>query len=205
MANVVKKDGGQQTQGTPVQGQQPQPQPQSQSQPQSQPQQSTLVRRDPFAMSRDPFQMLMRDPFQLMREMMVDPFRMFQMSPWFGRGDVGWNPTFEVRETDDAFMFKGDLPGIRNEDLEITLNGNQLQISGKRDQEQEHNEGQFHAYERSYGNFVRTFVLPESADLDNIRSELKDGVLTLVAPKKAGSSPQRRKIPIGTGSSGSKS
>jgi HSP20 family protein len=208
MANVMKKDGGQQAQGAPVQGQQPQ------AQPQNQPQQGTLVRRDPFAMSRDPFQMLMRDPFQvmrnpfqLMREMMIDPFRMFGMSPWLGRGEVSWHPTFEVRETDDAFVFKADLPGVRNEDLEITLTGNQLQISGKREheQEQEQGEGQFYAYERSYGSFVREFALPESADLDTIRSELKDGVLTLIVPKKAGSAPQRRKIPISAGGTGTKS
>jgi HSP20 family protein len=130
-----------------------------------------------------------------MREMMVDPFR--TMRP-LGR-DIGWNVDFEIRETDDAFVFKADMPGIRNDDLEITLTGNQLVITGKREHEQEQGEGQWHTYERSYGNFSRSFALPESADLDKIRSELKDGVLTLVVPKKPGTSPQRRKIQIGTG------
>ena len=179
MANVVKKDGGQQTQGT-------------------QGQRGELVRRDPFQLARDPFQMFARDPFQFMREMMSDPFRMFQMSPWMGR-DAGWNPGFEIRETDDAFVFKADMPGIRNEDLDISLSGNQLQISGKREHEHEQGEGQYHSYERSYGSFTRSFALPESADLDKIRSDLKDGELTLVVPKKPGSAPQRRKIQIGAG------
>jgi HSP20 family protein len=144
---------------------------------------------------------MLRDPYQLMRELMVDPFRMLQMSPWglFGR-DLGWNPGFEVRETDDALMFKADMPGIHDQDLDISLSGNQLQISGKREHEQEQGEGQFHTYERSYGSFMRSFALPEYADLDKIRSDLKDGVLTLVVPKKPGSSPQRRKIQIGSGS-----
>ena len=193
MANVVKKDGGQQgQQEAQAQGNQPQQQ------------RGELVRREPFGLSRDPFQtfmrdplqMLMRDPFQLMREMLVDPFRMFQN---MGR-DLTWNPGFEVRETDDAILFKADLPGIRNEDLDISLSGNQLVISGKRDHEQEQDEGQYYTYERTYGNFTRSFALPESVDLDQIHSDLKDGVLTLVAPKKPGAKPQRRKIQIGSGS-----
>lgn len=65
---------------------------------------------------------------------MVNPFRLLSQPGWFGR-DLGWNPDFEVRETDDAFVFKADMPGIRNQDLEISLIGNQLQINGKREQE----------------------------------------------------------------------
>jgi HSP20 family protein len=143
----------------------------------------------------------MPDPVQLMRAMMVDHFLMLQMSPWslFGR-DVGWNPGFEVRETDDAIIFKADMPGIRTEDLDISLSGNQLQIRGKREHEQDQDEGEVHTYERSFGTFTRSFTLPESADLDQVRSDLKDGVLSLVVPKKPGSAPQRRKIQIGSGS-----
>jgi HSP20 family protein len=219
MANVGKQNGGQQgaqpqgaqpqgaqqgmqPQGVQPQGAQPQgAQPQQGGQPQQG--QRELVRREPSRqLSRDPFQLLMRDPFQMMREMMVNPFRFLQMSPWgfFGRDEMEWNPSFEIQETDDAFLFKADLPGIRNEDLEISLMGNQLVISGKREQEHEQTQGQYHTYERSYGNFTRSFALPESADLDKVQSDLKDGVLTLVVPKKAGSSPQRRKIQIGSGS-----
>lgn len=150
---------------------------------------------------QDAQQPMMRDPFQVIREVMADPFRMLQMSPWgmFG-GEFGWNPGFEVRETDDALVFKADMPGIQTEDLDISLTGDQLVISGKREHEQEQDEGQFGTYERSYGSFMRSFSLPESADVDNIRSELKDGVLTLVVPKKPGSTPPRRKIQIGSGS-----
>jgi len=150
---------------------------------------------------REPLQALRRDPFRLMREMMSDPLRWLQI-PSFRElgGDIGWNPDFEVRETDDAFVFKADMPGVRSEDLDISLDGNELQISGKREQEQERGEGRFHTYERSYGSFVRTFLLPDSADLEKIRSDLKDGVLTLMIPKQASASPQRRKIEIGSGS-----
>jgi HSP20 family protein len=161
-----------------------------------------LVRRDALdRLARDPFQQLMRDPFQLMRDMLVEPFR--ALTGWPGR-DLLWNPSFEIRETDDAFVFRADMPGVRNEDLDISMIGNQLQICGKRDQEQQNDEGRYHTCERAYGSFVRMFALPESADVDSIRAELRHGVLTLSVPKKPGSTSQRRKIQIGS-SAGQKS
>jgi HSP20 family protein len=194
MANIVKKDGGQnppqQQGGGPLQRQQGG----------SQNVRGDLMRRDPFSqLLRDPF-MLLRDPFQVMREMMMmDPFRVMQ-GAGMGR-EVMINPAFDIRETDDAIVFKADMPGIREEDLELSLIGNQLQISGKREHEQEQDEeGRFHTVERSYGTFVRSFSLPEVVDLDNVRSELKNGELTIVVPKKPGTQPQRRKIQIGSGS-----
>lgn len=153
---------------------------------------------------RDPYQLIQRDPWQLMREMMIDPFRMFQqLAPW---GDVGrqfqetaWNPSFEVRETDDAMILEADLPGARQEDLEISLVGNNLQISGKREREEERDEGMVHTFERSYGQFARSFVLPDDADPDKVSCDLKDGVLKVVVHKREGAG-RRRKIQIGSGS-----
>jgi HSP20 family protein len=140
-----------------------------------------------------------QDPMQLMRDFIADPFRSFQqMMPWSG-GQMEWNPSFEVRETDNAYVFKADLPGTKTDDVDICTVGNRLEIRGKRDQETEHDEGTWHTYERSYGSFARAFTLPDGADLDNIRTDLKDGVLTLVVPKKAQATPQRRKIQIGSG------
>lgn len=167
-----------------------------QAEPSQQAQRGELERRDPFdLLARDPFQLLMRDPFQLMRDLLVEPLRALA-----GRGrDLAWNPGFEIRETDDAFVFRADMPGVRDEDLEISMIGNQLQISGRREQEQQQDEGRYHTYERAYGSFARVFALPDSADVDHIRAELSNGVLTLSVPKKPGSTPQRRKIQIGSG------
>lgn len=191
----AKTDGNQGTQQQPTQAQNV---PVRTGQ-QQQEDRGELVRRDPFELlARDPFQLLMRDPFQLMREMLVEPFRMFQPG-WLAGRDLTWNPGFEIRETDDAFMFRADMPGVRNEDLEISMIGNQLQITGKREREQQQDEGRYHTYERAYGSFCRVFTLPDSADVDNIRAELNNGVLTLSVPKKPGSTPQRRKIQIGAG------
>jgi HSP20 family protein len=164
-----------------------------------------LVRAEPQQVARDPYQSMARDPFQLMRELMIDPFRMFQqLAPWNELGGQGreliWNPSFEVRETDNAFVFKGDMPGVREQDLEISLTGNNLMITGKRERDVEQDEGTTHTFERSYGEFTRSFALPDSVDLDHIRSDLKDGVLSIIVPKRPGTAPQRRKIQIGGGS-----
>jgi HSP20 family protein len=114
-------------------------------------------------------------------------------------GEMVWSPDFEVRETDDAIVIKGDIPGVKEQDIDVSVAGNNLQISGKREREEEAEEGTLYTYEREYGQFSRSFALPDSADLDKVRCDLKDGVLSVVVPKKPGSAPARRKIPIGGG------
>jgi HSP20 family protein len=136
--------------------------------------------------------LMYRNPFQLMRDLVRDPFG--TMVPFQSE----FSPQMEVRETNDAFIFKADLPGVRSEDLDINVHGNRLQISGHREDEHEERDGdRVYAYERSYGNFTRVFTLPETADTDKIRCDLKEGVLSLVVPKKPGAQP--RKIQIGGG------
>lgn len=139
------------------------------------------------------------DPFRAMREMLRwDPFReMVPSFPTFER--AAFNPSFDVTETKDSYVFKADVPGVKKDDLEISMTGNRLQISGKREHEQESKTDTVYAYERQYGSFTRTFTLPEGVDVDHARSELKDGVLTLVIPKAPGA--QAKKIAITTGSS----
>jgi HSP20 family protein len=112
-----------------------------------------------------------------------------------------WSPSFDVTETKDAYVFKADVPGVKQEDLEIATTGNRVQISGKRDTEQETKTDTVYTYERQSGSFTRSFTLPEGVDIDLAKSELKEGVLTLTIPKKPGA--QAKKIPISA--SGTKS
>ena len=124
----------------------------------------------------DPFRWLLR----------WDPFR--EMTPsWFGQPPVEatFSPSFEVKENKDSFLFKADLPGIKEQDIEVKLAGDRLTISGKREAEREDKDDTYYAYERSFGNFLRTFTLPDGFDGDHVQAELKDGVLTVVVPKQA--------------------
>jgi HSP20 family protein len=136
------------------------------------------------------------DPFRLMRDMMRwDPFR--EMSPIWNRGTGDmFVPAFEVRENQSAILVRADLPGVKAEDLEVTLTGNRLQISGRREAEQASESDTVYTLERSYGTFARAFTLPESVDANQISTDLKDGVLTVVLPKKPEAQPKR--IAIGS-------
>lgn len=136
------------------------------------------------------------EPLRLMREMLRwDPFR--QMAPAVS-GELTFSPSFEVTENADAYLFKADLPGVKRDDIAISVTGNRIQISGKRDDERETKEETVYTYERQYGSFMRSFTLPDNADLEHATSELKDGVLTLAVPKKAEQQP--KKIAISSGS-----
>ncbi|XP_034674333.1 18.1 kDa class I heat shock protein-like [Vitis riparia] len=89
------------------------------------------------------------------------------------------------RETDNAHVFRADLPGVRREELKVQVEDNNiLKISGEKTKEKEEVDDQWHRVERQRGSFLRRFRLPENAITDRISSALKDGVLTVTVPKK---------------------
>ena len=135
------------------------------------------------------------DPFRMMREMLRwDPFRTGSLVPQLER-DM-WMPHFEVRENGNSLRIIADVPGIKRDDLEISVTGNRLVVSGQREAEQRNKDENVHTYERQFGQFTRSFTLPDNVDIDHVTSELREGVLTIVAPLKPGA--QSRKIQIGS-------
>jgi len=134
------------------------------------------------------------DPARLMRQFFGwDPFR--EMSPMFRSEPAAFSPAFEVKETKEGYLFKADLPGVKEGDLEITMTGNRLSVSGKRDAEKEERADTYYTYERAYGSFTRSFTLPNDVDANNIKADLRDGVMTLFVPRKPETMP--KKIAIG--------
>lgn len=126
-----------------------------------------------------------------------DPFR--QMAPFLSGDEhpAHYTPDFEIKETKDGFVFKADLPGIQEKDLEITMTGNRLTISGKREAEKEETSDIYFARECSYGCFTRAFTLPEGTESSNeIRAELNQGVLTLFLPKRPELQPRRIEVKV---------
>ena len=122
------------------------------------------------------------DPFRSMREILRwDPFA--ELRPRVLE-EAGFTAAFEVKETKDAFLFKGDLPGLKAEDLDVKITQNRLTVSGKREAEKTEKGDTFYAYERSYGSFVRSFTLPEGVDSTKIEAALENGVLSVTLPKK---------------------
>ena len=131
---------------------------------------------------------LARDPFSFTRDLL------FGWDPFFGREPSAFIPTFEVKETNDSFLIKADLPGVEDKNLDVNLHNGVLTVAGHRDSEQR-KEGEAYAlYERQYGSFTRSFSLPDVADGERIEAKLDKGVLTLSIPKKAEAKP--RKIAI---------
>jgi HSP20 family protein len=125
------------------------------------------------------------DPWRTMRSLLSwDPFREMAAFPRLDEGALAVLPAFDVKETKDAYEFKADVPGIQEKDLEVTLTGNRLTVSGKREAEKEDKSERYYTYERSYGSFTRSFSLPDGADTDKVRASLDKGVLSVSIPKK---------------------
>jgi len=153
---------------------------------------ANITRRDE---SRESTGLSTLDPFRMMRELMRgDPFSMLSS---LGPGEQLFAPDIEIKETKNAYVFKADLPGVKENDLEISVTGNRLTIGGKREEEKKEEGERYYSYERSFGSFSRSFTLPEGADLDNIKASLESGVLSLTVPKKE--AVQAKRIQIGGG------
>src|SRR5438067_857911 len=130
------------------------------------------------------------DPFEMMDDMLRwDPFQLLGRSG-YAEG-LTFTPSFEVKETNDSYLFKCDLPGVKEDDLDISLTGNRLTVSGKREDEKRDEGDQYYCYERSFGSFSRSFSLPDGVDADHVRADLKSGVLTIAVPKKPEVQPKR--------------
>lgn len=134
------------------------------------------------------------DPFRLMREFLRDPFAEMMGVGREEREIEYFVPRFDVRETKESFVLEADLPGVKEEDLEVTLLGRRLTVRGKRERSKEEGET-YYTCERDYGHFTRSFTLPEGIDADNVKAELKDGVLRIWVGKKPEVQP--KKIALG--------
>ncbi len=126
-----------------------------------------------------------RSPFGLARDLLGwDPFT-------YGRTAQTFTPTFEVKETAEAFVVRADLPGVKDTDLDVSVHNGVLSISGSRAAEQRQEGDSFYVYERQFGAFSRSFGLPESADADKVEARLEQGVLHLTIGKKVQAKPRK--------------
>lgn len=97
----------------------------------------------------------------------------------FGNAQVDW------KETPEAHVFKADLPGLKKEEVKVEVeDGRVLVISGERAAEKEDKNEKWHRVERSRGKFIRKFLLPENAKIDEVKANVENGVLTIIVPKQ---------------------
>ncbi|OQX84638.1 MAG: hypothetical protein B6D63_04060 [Candidatus Latescibacteria bacterium 4484_7] len=97
--------------------------------------------------------------------------------------DIHWVPRVNIEEAEDRFELTADLPGMDKDDIKIEVRDHTLTISGERKLEEEKKDKNFHLFERSYGQFSRSFSLPDNVDADKIEAEFTNGVLRLDIPK----------------------
>ncbi len=107
----------------------------------------------------------------------------------------GWTPAVDIYDTDtkDAVV-KVELPGLKREDIKVTLENNVLTIEGERAFDRDVNRDRYHRLERSYGSFRRSFTLPQAVDAEHVQASYEDGVLTLTLPRRDEARP--RQIPV---------
>ena len=107
-----------------------------------------------------------------------------------------WMPTVDISEMENGFEIRAELPGVSEDDVNVTVTDNVLTIKGEKRQEAETDGKNYHRVERRYGSFQRKFTLPSEVETDDIKAEFSDGVLTLSIPKPEAAKPAE--IPITT-------
>ncbi len=104
-------------------------------------------------------------------------------TPWWRTGDMGWAPSIEVLDRKDSIMVRAEMPGMQKEDIDVSVMGDTMTISGERRQEAEAKEEDYYRREMSYGKFSRSITLPTSVDAEKIEATYENGILEINLPK----------------------
>ena len=107
-----------------------------------------------------------------------------------------WSPLVDITEDEKEYLIKAELPEVKREDVKLTVQDNVLAISGERRYEKEEKSKKYHRVERAYGNFLRSFTLPEDADGSKVSAEYKDGVLKVHLPKSEKATPKSIEVKV---------
>lgn len=141
------------------------------------------------------------DPFQDMlslREAMNQLLEeSFVRSPTGERMAQGFIPALDLSETPEAFIIEATVPGVKADDLNITVENNILTISGEVHEEQERKDRNYHRVERRFGSFQRSVSLPNTVKADQISAKLEQGILHLEVPKAEEVKPRRITVNVG--------
>lgn len=102
-----------------------------------------------------------------------------------------WNPGFDLHETEEAYLIEADLPGLKQDDIAITVEQGVITVKGERKYLEKQKEKGFRRIERGHGRFQRAFRLPQNVDAEKVEARMTDGVLTLTVPKPAEAKPRQ--------------
>ena len=102
----------------------------------------------------------------------------------------GWTPALDLYEDKDNLVVKVELPGMKREDIDVSLHEGSLSISGERKSEEKHQDADVYRTERFFGRFQRTVTLPTPVAADKVKAQYKDGILTITLPKTEEAKPK---------------
>ena len=137
------------------------------------------------------------DPLRMMRREMENALRAFDQKPSPGIG--AGVPAISVAETNDAFEVTAELPGVDERDINVSVDDNQLVISGEKKVESTKEEKDWHIEERSYGSFYRSMFLPFEPEEGAVAAHFDKGVLHLLIKKPTKALKSAKTIPVKTG------
>jgi HSP20 family protein len=132
-------------------------------------------------------------PFTLMRRFGDELERVFGKA---GEAEM-WRPAVDVKLEKGKMLVHADLPGLKKEEVKVTITGDLLAIEGERKTEKEEKKGGWIHTERNYGKFYRSIALPEGADAGKVTAEFADGVLAVTVPIPEIAAPAAKEIPVG--------
>jgi HSP20 family protein len=135
------------------------------------------------------------DPFNGLR-LFEDAVTRLMSEP---RANRPWSPAVDILETEDALTLKADLPDVKIEDIDVRVEHQTLSLRGQRKFAKEENVKGYHRIERSYGEFVRTFAVPQTVDTERVQADYKNGLLTITLPKKEAAKPRQVKVAVQNG------
>ena len=142
------------------------------------------------------------DPFQdvlSLREAMSQLMEESFVQPTAAQGGKNFVPALDLSETAEGYLVEAALPGLKPEDVEITVENNVLTIKGETRQETDSKDRNFHRLERRFGSFQRTIGLPTTVKADAIQASLDNGVLRLEIPKAEEVKPRKISVNVGAG------
>jgi HSP20 family protein len=125
--------------------------------------------------------------------------RPLSLGPFHGLrfpGTEEMNPSVDIFEDKNDVVVKAELPGIKKEDIDVTLTDDTISIAGEKKKEEEVEKKNYYRWESSYGSFARTFTLPAEVQTDKVKTQFKDGVLEIRIPKTPEAIKKETKVKI---------
>ena len=108
----------------------------------------------------------------------------------------GWTPAMDMFEDTNQFVVRAELPGMKKEDIEISLHDGSLSISGERKAEDKHQDAEIYRAERFFGRFQRTISFPAAVAGDKVKAQYTDGILTVTLPKTEEAKPKQINVQV---------